>query len=104
MKLKKKKILMYVFIAVAFVCLIILWFFQFKINFNKKTNKKNLFFKLEQIYNNTKESYQALKFKELLDSQKNGININKLKDRILQEYVKKNIQEQNQKESGGKTK
>jgi len=104
MKLKKKKILMYVFIAVAFVCLIILWFFQFKINFNKKTNKKNLFFKLEQIYNNTKESYQALKFKELLDSQKNGININKLKDRILQEYVKKNIQEQNQKGSGGKTK
>lgn len=95
---------MYVFIAVAFVCLIILWFFQFKINFNKKTNKKNLFFKLEQIYNNTKESYQALKFKELLDSQKNGININKLKDRILQEYVKKNIQEQNQKGSGGKTK
>ncbi len=104
MKLKKKKILMYVFVAVAFVCLIILWFFQFKINFNKKTNKKNLFFKLEQIYNNTKESYQALKFKELLDSQKNGININKLKDRILQEYVKKNIQEQNQKGSGGKTK
>src|SRR6056297_2964827 len=104
MKLKKKKILMYVFVAVAFVCLIILWFFQFKINFNKKTNKKNLFFKLEQIYNNRKESYQALKFKELLDSQKNGININKLKDRILQEYVKKNIQEQNQKGSGGKTK
>ncbi len=95
MNKKKKKTVMFVAVLVISLALLILWFFQLKINLQRFSGQDSFFSTIKNIIKKTDDSYKENKLKnELMNlDSSNEININKLKDKVLQNYVKETIKE-----------
>jgi len=86
---KGKKIIIYFGFVIMIIGLIVLWYFQLKINLDKTKNKDEFFSNIKNIYEKTNELYKGIELKELIESKENNsVDINQFKNKILPSLFK----------------